>query len=186
MKKIMSLVLVLVMAVSMIACTAQKPTEAPTDPAPTIASAVELLTKVWKTFPEDAQFPCGGGDEAHMSMEGPAAYEDKEGMKNVLNVPESLHAQITEAASMMHMMNANTFTGAAYKVTGDKAAFTATLKTGIASTQWMCGFPEQLLIATVGDYVVAVYGAKMLVDVFKTQLPTVYEGAQIVVDEPLA
>ena len=196
MKKIICLVLVLVMALSMVACANTNKETAPTTPsteatttAPVvnIASAVELLNTVWNAFSEDFQFPCVGGDAANMNEAGPGNYavSDTEGLMYTLHVPEALLPQITEAASMMHMMNANTFTGAAYKVDGDIAAFTTSLKAGIASTQWMCGFPEQLMIANVGDYVVAVYGLKDVVVEFKTKLTAAYETAQVVVDEPI-
>lgn len=192
MKKIICLVLVLVMALSMVACAntnkeTTPTTEATTVPTVTIASAVELLNTVWGAFSEDFQFPCVGGDAANMNEAGPGNYAvtDTEGLMYTLHVPEALLPQITEAASMMHMMNANTFTGAAYKVDGDIAAFTTSLKAGIASTQWMCGFPEQLMIANVGDYVVAVYGLKDVVVEFKTKLTAAYETAQVVVDEPI-
>ena len=193
MKKMISLVLVMVMALSMVACANTNKETTPsteattTAPAVTIASAVELLNTVWNGFAEEFKFPCGGGDAENMNMEGPGNYAvtDTEGLMYTLHVPEALLTQITEAASMMHMMNANTFTGAAYKVTGDMAAFTTSLKDGIASTQWMCGFPEHLMIANVGEYVVAVYGLKDLVNEFKTNLTKAYETAQVVVDEPI-
>ena len=193
MKKIICLVLVMIMTLSMVACANTNKETTPstqattTAPAVNIASAVELLNTVWNAFSEDFKFPCGGGDAENMNMEGPGNYAvtDKEGLMYTLHVPEALLPQIAEAASMMHMMNANTFTGAAYKVTGDIVAFTSALKTGIASTQWMCGFPEQLMIANVGDYVVAVYGLKDVVVEFTTKLTAAYETAQIVVDEPI-
>ena len=193
MKKIICLVLVMVMVLSMAACANTNKETTPstqattTAPAVNIASAVELLNTVWNNFAEEFKFACGGGDAENMNMEGPGNYAvtDTEGLMYTLNVPEALLPQITEAASMMHMMNANTFTGAAYKVTGDMAAFTTSLKDGISSTQWMCGFPEQLMIANVGEYVVAVYGLKDLVNEFKTKLTAAYETAQVVVDQPI-
>ena len=60
----------------------------------------------------------------------------------------------------MHMMNANTFTCGALRVkNGDDAAKLAEdLRDAIQNKQWMCGFPDKLVIATLGNYVVSVYG----------------------------
>ena len=41
--------------------------------------------------------------------------------------------------------------------------------------QWMCGFPDKLVVAEVGDeYVVTVFGADELVDTFMTHLNGIY------------
>jgi hypothetical protein len=97
---------------------------------------------------------------------------------------------VDEAASLLHMMNANTFTGAAFHLTdaANAQALTDALKSNILSTQWMCGFPDKLLIATVnGEYVVSAFGNAEIMDNFKAKLTEVYgEAAVIVVDENIA
>ena len=68
---------------------------------------------------------------------------------------------------MIHMMNANTFTGAAYHLTGDVSAdeFADALKEGILAKQWICGMPDTLVVINVdGQYVIAAYGADDLVE----------------------
>ncbi len=192
MKKILALVLALVMVMSMAACTPNNndaTTESTTESTNAVvaADALEVLNTVWAAMPEEGQFPCGGGSGDNMSMEGPGVVDitDADYLANVLHVPAELHTQIVGAASMMHMMNSNTFTGAAYQVTGDMATFTTALTEGIKNTQWMCGFPEKVLVVTVGDYVVAVFGYGELVDIFQTQLTTAYETAVVVVNEAL-
>lgn len=192
MKKMLALVLALVMVMSMAACTPNNndaTTESTTESTNAVvaADALEVLNTVWAAMPEEGQFPCGGGNGDNMSMEGPGVVDltDTDYLANVVHVPAELHAQIVGAASMMHMMNSNTFTGAAYQITGDMAAFTTALTEGIKNTQWICGFPEKVLVATVGDYVVAVFGLGDLVDIFQTQLTTAYETAVVVVNEAL-
>ena len=66
-----------------------------------------------------------------------------------------------EAASLVHMMNANTFTAAAYHATGDTAELAQQLRDNIMQRQWMCGFPDKQVVAVVDEYVVAVFGASL-------------------------
>lgn len=51
--------------------------------------------------------------------------------------------------------------------------------------QWMCGFPDKLVILTVGDYLVSVYGAEDLVDNFQNHLTAAYASAVVVCDAPI-
>lgn len=158
------------------------------------SGALKMMNAIWDSYMknagEDMLFPMAGGDTQNSVMDAPGIVNVKnaEYMSNIMNVPAELHAQIDEAANLMHMMNANTFTAGAYHVTAgsDMDAFVKTLTEGIKGTQWMCGFPEKLMIATVnGEYVVAVYGAGELIDIFKIQMTTVYADAKIVVEEAL-
>ncbi len=188
MKKLIALLLVMVMVMSMAACKANnKPDEEKPQAAEKveIKDTVEILTKTWEIFPTDLKFACAGGPGDAMVMDAPGAVPatDTDTLTYMLNVPETLHAQVVEAASLMHMMNANTFTAGAYKITGDVNAFVSTLKDGILSTQWMCGFPELLIIATVDDYVIAFYGNTQLVNTFATYLTTAYRYCNVVVEE---
>ena len=49
--------------------------------------------------------------------------------------------------------------------------------------QWMCGFPDKLVIATLGNYVVSVYGDEELVNTFRDKLQAAYSDAAIAYDE---
>ena len=191
MKKLIALLLVLVMVLSMAACKGNKNDNPSDDSKPQeaerveIKDTVEILTKTWEIFPTDLKFACGGGSGEAMVMDAPGAVPvtDTDTLTYMLNVPETLQAQIVDAASLMHMMNANTFTAGAYKITGEVNAFVNTLKEGILSTQWMCGFPELLVIATIDDYVIAFYGNTQLVNTFATYLTTAYRYCTVMVEE---
>ena len=99
-----------------------------------------------------------------------------------LGLPET--AAVDEAASLVHMMNANTFTAAAYHATGDTAELAQQLRDNIMQRQWMCGFPDKLVVAEVGEYVVTVFGADELVDTFMTHLNGIY-GVSATYDEAI-
>ena len=91
------------------------------------------------------------------------------------------------AASLTHMMNANSFTCGAFHVknSGDVSAVADALRQNVQNTQWMCGFPDKLVVLTYGEYVVALFGADDLVDDFVNTMTATYTGVQTACDEPL-
>lgn len=166
-----------------------------------VADATELFDKVWtnytETAGEDLQFFCMGG-----SMKEDGSFEDGKpgkfdhtkpedtGMESQLCISADAIAMVDDAASLMHGMMVNNFTGAAYHV-ADKANLQAVvdgIKDRTLNNQWMCGFPEKLIIVTVGeDYVISAFGYGQIIDAFKTSVTTVYgDLASVVVEENLA
>lgn len=157
-----------------------------------IADPVVLLTDVWALYAENEKFAVAGGDfnEENTNMEGPGRYgiADSEAIDAALGFPAASIDKIDDAASLMHMMNANTFTAGAYRVKEgeDAAAVAAAIKDNLAARQWMCGIPEKMLITTTGNYVVAAFGAADIMDNFKTKLTTAYPTTEVVVEEAIA
>ena len=151
-----------------------------------------LLEKVWSAHGENEKFPVAGGDmsEENMSMDGPGIYglEDTEALDATLGFPAASVTDITSAASLMHMMNANTFTCGAYETADgtDAEALAEEIKNNITGRQWMCGFPDKLVIAVADGTVVSFFGNGEIVDTFKDHLTSVVDGAEIVCEESLA
>ena len=85
------------------------------------------------------------------------------------------------------MLNQNTFTCGVYHVknSADIEALAAKIKDNILARNWMCGFPDKLVIVTVGDYIVSVYGYTDLVDTFTAKLAAAYPSAKTVSDDPI-
>lgn len=201
MKKILALVLALTMVAAMAACTPANnndttteatgtTTEATTDNKPTVtfATALELLNAVWAQFPEEGKFPVMGGDEANANFEGPGKVELPGAEGNALwslNIPEDQLVNFTEAATMIHAMNTNTFACGAMKLAdgADKTAVAAAVKDGILGTHWMCGFPERMVVISAGDYLVVAFGLEMNVTNLTTALTAVVADAQILHSE---
>ena len=103
----------------------------------------------------------------------------------LLTFPADDASLIDSAASLVHMRILNTFTCGALRVkNGDDAAKLAEdLRDAIQNKQWMCGFPDKLVIATLGNYVVSVYGDEELVNTFRDKLQAAYSDAAIAYDE---
>ena len=152
-------------------------------------TASTVLNTIWALYTEDTKFFAMGGDYNAM-VDGAAGVVDlaaTDFLNVSLIVPEAEIANIAEAASLLHAMNANTFTGAAYVLAegADQAAFVAAMQTAIQGNQWMCGFPETLLIAKCDGAIVVAFGNGEVMTVFNTNLTTAYAEAEILVNEAI-
>ncbi len=183
MKKILAIVLALtVVLVAFAACGGEK---TPDVEAPAYADATEVLTTIFAAYAEENKFPVAGGDEANMSFEGPAKYDYTlaDELNVVAKLPASQSANIEDAATAMHAMNANSFTGAAYKLVADAdaTAFAEDFKAELDNAQWMCGFPEKFVVIKTGSYIVTAFGVADIMDYFKTTV-TALEGVEVVLE----
>ncbi len=155
-------------------------------------ASVTILTDVWNAFAEEEKFPAMGGDYTTMVDGAPGAFDitKTEDLTAMLYVPADLAGQIDEGASLLHGMNLNTFTGAALHLTdvANAESFTTALKENILGTQWMCGFPDILVIYTVNEeYVVYAFGNVDAIATFKAKVAEVYgDNAVLVAEENLA
>lgn len=152
--------------------------------------AVGILQTIWATYEEDNKFAAGGGDSHNMVMDEPGAFDitNTEELDATLGFPTDYADKIDDAASLMHMMNANTFTGGIYHVTNaeDVTAVADALKENIMNRQWMCGFPETLIIVTVDDnYVISAFGNGEIIETFKNKTTGAFENATVVYEESL-
>ncbi len=197
MKKLLCAVLALTMTLAMTACSGNSTPEttapaAPETTAPSAnlpGSALEVLETTWNAYGEDEKFAIIGGSMAAPVDGAPGSYDlADENISFNLLIPAEQLGNVTEAASMIHMMNANTFTGAAYRLAeGVTAAdFAAAMQEAIQNNQWICGFPEELTITAIGDqFVVIAFGAADLMTVFNGHLTASYPEAEALVSETL-
>ncbi len=154
--------------------------------APADLDAVALLNAVFATYAEENKFPIGGGDMDNMAMDAAGKYDLAliEELNVVAHLPASQNANVEEAANVMNMMNANSFSGAAYllKDGTDAATFAADFKAALDNAQWMCGFPEKFVVIQAGDYVITAYGLATNIDYFKTQATSALAGSAVVLE----
>ena len=156
-----------------------------------VADACALLTAIWDSYGEDDKIPVLGGGSAPEDMveNAPGTYslEDAALLDQFLGFPQASADRIDGAASLIHMMNSNTFTCGAFHVskTDDLSAVADALRENIQARQWMCGFPDKLIVITVGDYVISAFGKEDLINTFKTNTLAIYENAKVVYDESI-
>ena len=195
MKKIISLVLACVMMLSLAACGTKKveeTTPATTEaPAVTVESSLAVLESIWALYGEEEKFAVIGGNMESPVDGAPGNYDMAyaENLTWNLLVPAEQLASIDEAATMIHMMNANTFTcGVVHLTEGtDAAAFAQVMRDAIQGNMWMCGFPETLTVAVIGgEYVLIAFGVNDAMNPFMTHFNEAYADANILFNEAIA
>ena len=175
MKKIIAMLLVLTLAMGLVACGNNGGTETTEAAAQGPASALELMETVWGSYADAEKFPTMGGDANNMVDGAPGKYDlNDEGLTSVLLVPADQVANVTEAASLVNAMMLNNFTCGAFRVNGDTKAFADAMNKAIAENRWMCGMPEKMFVAVVGEYVVAAFGLNDTMTTFEAKLTAAY------------
>ena len=180
MKKMISMLLVLVMVLSLFAACGNKndvdetipeetqpvtdapavdepavdepAVDAPAVDAPASSGALAILDAVWAATEEHEKFPAMGGDANNMVDGAPGVYSlnDAEMLTFQLLVPAEQVQNIDDAAALFHGMMLNNFTCGVFRVNGDAAAFADAMYGKISTNPWMCGMPEKMVIAVIG------------------------------------
>ncbi len=184
MKRVAVLLLAALAVLACVGCGSQKKESK-------YAQALDVLSAVEDAYEEGDRFAIYGGDQEHAVMDAPGTFDvtRTEEMGFTLGLPQSQFSNVEDAASMIHMMNANTFTGAAYRLKDgtDVKTFADEAKDNILATQWMCGIPDTLLIVNVdGTYVITAYGEAGIMETFKNNALSVFEEAEILVETPVS
>ena len=207
MKRFLAMVLVLTMATSLFAACGKK-AETPADPTndaaaeatteestePQVtgpASALEILENIWGKYADEEKFAVMGGNMENAVMDGPGVYDLQyaENLSYNLLVPVEQIPNVDQVASMIHAMNANTFTCGAFHVADGVSAedFAAAMNEAIKGNMWMCGFPERQVIVSLEDgFVVMAFGVNDAMTPFFTHLQETYPEANVLFDEPIA
>ena len=189
MKKWIAMLLAVMTAVSLTACAAKSGGQ---ETASDIPDALTILNTVWASYSEDEKFPAAGGDYSEENMTdgkpGKVSLEKPSEIEYLLTLPASVIEEADDAASLFHMMNGNTFTcGVLHlKDAGQLDAAAGDVKTYVMNTQWMCGFPDKLIVVSVGNYIVECFGAEDLVNTFRDKLAAAYPSANVITDEAIA
>lgn len=187
MKKIISILLAAVMVLAFAACGNNSGNNGGNDAA--VTDPLEVLSKTWSSLPEEDKFPASGGDNGSPVDDKPGKFDisDTDNLDYMLSFPAGSVDLIDSAASLTHMMNMNTFTCGAYHVknAADAKTLTQALRDSIQSRQWMCGFPDKLVVITINEVVVAMYGDEELINSFRDTLTASYPAAVIDFDEAI-
>ena len=176
--------------------SAEPPTETPKaetpaedKPAAAVDDALTILNAIWNTYSDEEKFPAAGGDSEHAVDGAPGSFDasNADSLSYLLTFPADDASLIDSAASLVHMMNLNTFTCGAFHVAdaNNVARLADDLRTTIQAKRWMCGFPDKLVIVTVGQSVLSVYGNEELVNTFRDKLLASYSAAAAVYDEAI-
>ena len=157
-----------------------------------INDATDVINNVLATYSEDQKFASWGGmQEAPTdSKAGLMNLSDKDAVNGLLHTTNEILDKTDEVASLVHLMNANTFTSGSFKLKDADTAddFSKELKDSVLATKWMCGFPEKFVAFSIndGEYVVYAVGNGQAIDYFASQIKTVMgENAVLVAEEEI-
>lgn len=169
--------------------TPKPETPAEDKPAAAVDDALTILNAIWNTYSDEEKFPAAGGDSEHAVDGAPGSFDvsNADSLSYQLTFPADDASLIDSAASLVHMMNLNTFTCGAFHVAdaNNVARLADDLRTTIQAKHWMCGFPDKLVIVTVGQSVLSVYGNEELVNTFRDKPLASYSAATAVYDEAI-
>lgn len=205
MKKFLALLLALSMVLALAACgdkpndTAEDPDSPNTPDAEDVQpeekitdSPLEALTKIWEAMPEDKTPTAFGGDyhEENQVENAPGWHsteteEDAASLDTNFGLPADMVSKVGKVACIRHMLNANTFSCAAYEVpeangTDAMQEVATGIRDGLMNRAYMCGWPEQLEVIGVGRNVIGFYGALDIVNAFKDALTSVYGDSAVI------
>ena len=175
--------------------SAEPPTETPKPetpaedkPAAAVDDALTILNAIWNTYSDEEKFPAAGGDSEHAVDGAPGSFDasNADSLSYQLTFPADDASLIDSAASLVHMMNLNTFTCGAFHVAdaNNVARLADDLRTTIQAKRWMCGFPDKVVVISVADYVMMAYGAEECVDDLVEACSEVAPDSTVLVDAP--
>ena len=200
MKKLIAMLLVLVMVFSLVACgnkndNVEEPTVEETTPVEepeavaAASGALAVLEKIWTVTSDNEKFPAMGGDANNMIDGAPGVFDhtDVENLSYMLLVPAEQTANIDDAAALFHGMMLNNFTCGAFHVTGDVDAFADAMYEAVKNNQWMCGFPESMIVAVVdNEYVLMAFGINDIMKPFVANVKEAHQTLDILYLEDIA
>lgn len=187
MKKIFSLLVLAAMMLFSQGCgVLQKGDGAGDASSESYSQSVDILNVIWENTSEDDRFPCFGGSQEEPVMDAPGSVDvtDSNMISYTLLVPEDLQENVTDAASLVHMMNGNTFTGAALKIQGTEVEKAAeNVKDSIVGNQFVCGFSERLTVMTAGDYILYAFGSEENITSFQSIAESKVNGVKVIYNQ---
>lgn len=193
MKKVMALFLAAMMTFTLVGCGngQNTPGEEKDGKESKYAQALDVLNEIVSSYEEADLFSIYGGDRDNAVMDAPGKFDisKTEELEFTLGLPKDLFDDIDDAASMVHMMNANTFTGAVYHLKDgtDMNDFADLAKNNILGQQWICGQPDTLVIIDAGgNYVITAYGEAGIMETFKNNTLSSVEGSQVITETPIS
>ena len=158
---------------------------------PEASGALDVLNKIWDSFDDEEKFAVIGGMDSEDNIvdgaPGSFSVENAELLDSTLGFPQASASQIESAASLIFMMNANSFTAGAYQVknSSDIETLASAIKDNIMNRRWMCGFPDKLIVISAGDSIVSAFGNEDFIELFKTKTLAALDGAKLLYEEPI-
>ena len=139
---------------------------------------LQILQNIWTAYEDGDKFAIMGGNPEAGIMDAPGNYDMAyaENLTYNLLIPADKLVVVEEAATMIHMMNANTFTCGVVKLADnvDTQAFADAVCDAILGNQWICGFPEKMVITELDGCVLIAFGVNDAMTPFEANMAAAY------------
>ena len=150
--------------------------------------AAQILNSIWERFADDERFAAYGGtvENAVSDAPGDLDMQNTEELTTHYLLPENNLREVTEGASLVHMMNSNIFTAAVVKLSEDASAedLAKDWRDTIQGNRWICGMPDRLILADVdGQHLLMAFASKDILTTFQDKLTAQYPQARILYNE---
>jgi len=153
-----------------------------------ITDSLSAYTTLWGNYAENEKFAAMGGDYDNYVEDAPGVcgLSNPDALMNLFYIPESVVLSVDDMAALTHMMNANTYTGVILH-TREPEGFADAIKDSIVATDWVCGFPDRLIVAELSNgYIAYAYGESSIMETYVGKLQATFPTAEIVHDVNLA
>jgi hypothetical protein len=151
------------------------------------SDSVGVLGKIWGLYGDDDRFAVFGGSMENPVNDAPGALDlsNAEEIFSKYLLPEAQIANVTEAASLMHMMNGNIFTAAVVTLGAgaDGEALVKAWREAIRQNRWICGQPDKMLMYRIGDHVLMAFGNADAMDVFEAKTVEAFPDGNLLYKE---
>ena len=142
-------------------------------------SSQEVLQEIWDTDKDSNKPTIIGGMGVDTIEDGVQALEisDTEGILNTYAIPKDVSEAALNGAGIMNAMMANNFTASVLQMgkTDDVKNSADAVVKGLKENHWLCGMPEEYIVATSGNYIITAFGLtdtlKPFMDAAKEVLP---------------
>lgn len=168
----------------------QVTTPAHTQPPAGQNGCTGILERIWAEYDAQERFASYGGtvEQAVSDAPGPLDVKNAEELTARYLIPQELHAQMQEAASLVHMMNSNIFTGVTVRLSEgvDGKTFAQSWRNVIQKNRWICGQPDRLLMVALRDgHLLMAFGSGEAVALFRSKLAAAYTDVDILYEEAI-
>lgn len=150
------------------------------------ATALNVIETFWPGFLAEMEVVFGGPADGYF---GYTTYEKTtaEDMDAMIAFPVSEYDKVGDVAYAMHMMNANNLTAVVCNLNNAEDAQTVAdaIKDNVMNRQWICGFPEKVIVYSFDGGVFYAFGNGQAIDGLSTSFAAAYENATLLYEENL-
>lgn len=201
--KILSVAFCTVLLVSMLTgCRAEPPqttTNAPSVTLPTGGTTLPgtsgtdsagILTSIWDLYGENERFAVYGGTVEHAVNDAPGDLDlgNTEELTSKYLLPQAQIDNVSDGASLVHMMNNNIFTAAVFRLTSgaEGQTFAKAWRDAIHQNRWICGQPEKLLMLSIDEsHILMAFGSGDAMAQFEGKAMTAFPNSKTLYSEAI-